>query len=131
MKSADESKDSKSTKNSKAGQKRKDAEEHDDSSAKKQKDDSGKKTIGSKHMSAEEPGKQGSKDRLPKEGQKVSWKAMPGYVEGEVVEILKKGKKVDGKQVKATEQDPRIVLKSEKSGKICVHKPEACYYDSE
>ncbi|KAI5370724.1 Putative hypervirulence associated protein, TUDOR [Septoria linicola] len=121
---------SKSTKGSKAGQKRKDTEQQNGTS-KKQKDNDGKATIGSKHMDATEPAQKGSADRLPKEGQKVTWKAMPGYVEGTVKEILKKSKKVDGKQVKASESDPKIVLESEKSGKICVHKPDACFYDDE
>lgn len=118
----------------KAGQKRKaDGKQSNGTSEKKQKDNSGEAksngTIGSKHMDATEPGKQGSNDRLPKEGQQVHWKAMPGYVDGEVVEILKKGKTVDGKSVKASPSDVKIVLKSNKSGKICVHKPSACYYD--
>ncbi|KAK3629991.1 hypothetical protein LTR56_017750 [Elasticomyces elasticus] len=85
--------------------------------------------IGSKHMDAKEPAPRGSADRLPKEGQKITWKAMPGYVDGEVVEILTAAKKVNGKNVKASEKDPRVVMKSESSGKICVHKPEACFYD--
>jgi len=54
---------------------------------------------------------------------------MPGYVEGKVQEVLTKGKTVDGKSVKASESDPKIVLKSNSSGKICVHKPDACFYD--
>ena len=58
-----------------------------------------------------------------------SRKAMPGYVEGKVQEVLTKGKTVDGKSVKASESDPKIVLKSNSSGKICVHKPDACFYD--
>ncbi|KXT07353.1 hypothetical protein AC578_427 [Pseudocercospora eumusae] len=115
----------------KAGQKRKG--EQSNGSSKKQKDNSGRGksngTVGSKHMDAQEPGKQGSKDRLPKEGQQIHWKAMPGWVDGEVTEILKKDKTVDGKSVKASEDDPKIVLKSNKSGKVCVHKPDACYYD--
>lgn len=100
---------------------------------KKQKTDSkeGKKTgtIGSKHDKADAPAEQGSTDRLPKKGHKnVHWKALPGWVEGEVVEIVKSSKSVQGKQVKGSKDDPRIVLKS-KSGKICVHKPDNVYFD--
>jgi hypothetical protein len=54
---------------------------------------------------------------------------LPGFVKGKVENILFKAQKVNGKNVKASENDPRIVLKSDSSGKICVHKPEACYYD--
>ncbi|ORY57815.1 uncharacterized protein BCR38DRAFT_489811 [Pseudomassariella vexata] len=85
--------------------------------------------VGSKHDDPKDPATQGSVDRLPKEGQQVQWKALPGYVDGEVVEILREAKEVNGKSVKASEKDPRIVLKSSKSGKVCVHKPEAVYFD--
>ena len=54
---------------------------------------------------------------------------MPGFVDGTVEEILTKGKTVDGKSVKASKSDPKLVLKSNKSGKICVHKPDACFYE--
>jgi hypothetical protein len=89
--------------------------------------DAGK--VGSKHDEPLDDGMKGSATRLPEKGQRVQWKALPGYVDGEVVEILTAGKDVDGKHVKATEDDPRIVLKSGKSGKICVHKPEAVYFE--
>ncbi|KAI1871098.1 hypothetical protein JX265_006138 [Neoarthrinium moseri] len=85
--------------------------------------------VGSKHDEPRDPSTQGSNSRLPEKGQQVHWKALPGYVDGEVVEILTSSKEVDGKSVKASEDDPRIVLKSNKSGKICVHKADAVYFD--
>lgn len=85
--------------------------------------------VGSKHDEPRDPETRGSAERLPEVGQQVHWKALPGYVDGEVVEIVTKEKKVDGKKVKASEKDPRIVLKSNKSGKICVHKAEAVYFE--
>ena len=85
------------------------------------------KSAGGKH---DEPiGAAGDKTRVPKKGQKVQWHSLPGYVDGEVVEVLYEEKTVDGKSVKASKEDPRVVLKSESSGKICVHKPEAVYFD--
>jgi hypothetical protein len=45
-----------------------------------------------------------------------------------VVEILKSEKKVNGRMAKASGQDPRLVLKSAKSGKEAVHKPSAVYF---
>lgn len=84
------------------------------------------KTDGS---SGEPNGTAGDKSRVPKVGQKVQWKALPGYVDGEVVEVAYEEKTVDGKSVKASKEDPRIVLKSSSSGKIAVHKPEAVYFD--
>ncbi|KAK8213371.1 hypothetical protein M8818_002670 [Zalaria obscura] len=117
----------------KAGQKRSRGKQSDDSSNKKQKESSGKakqsKTVGSKHQSSEAPAPAGSKDRLPKQGQKVQWKSLPGYIDGEVVEVVYEEKEVDGKQVKGSEKDPRIVLKSSSSGKIAVHKPEAIFFE--
>ena len=77
------------------------------------------KTVGSKHDKAEAPAAQGSNKRLPKEGATVSWKAMPGWVEGQVLQILTEDKQVEGKKVKASKNEPRIVLKSNaKSGKV-------------
>jgi len=119
----------------KQGEKRKaSSQKQDDASSKKQKSNGqgGKAPpgkVGSKHMDDEEPAPRGSVDRLPKEGQKIAWKSLPGFVDGKVVEILTSAKKVDGKQVKASEKDPRVVMKSGKSGKVCVHKPTACFYD--
>lgn len=84
--------------------------------------------VGSNHDDPRDPETQGSAERLPEVGQQVEWKALPGFVDGEVVEILREAKEVDGKNVKASEDDPRLVLKSNKSGKICVHKPEALYF---
>ncbi|KAK5703297.1 hypothetical protein LTR97_004246 [Elasticomyces elasticus] len=119
----------------KPGQKRKAGkldQSNDPTKKQKANDRSGnapKGKVGSKHMDAKEPAPRGSADRLPKESQKITWKAMPGYVDGKVVEILTAARKINGKNVKASEKDPRVVMKSESSGKICVHKPEACFYD--
>jgi hypothetical protein len=107
------------------GEKRKSGSQ-DSSKDKKQ----ARKSFGSKHDDEnDEPGQQASAERLPDVGQTVSWKAMPGWVKGEVKEILRKAKTVNGKNVKATEEDPRVVLKSHgPSGKLAVHKPEAIYF---
>lgn len=55
-------------------------------------------------MDDKEPGPRGSADRLPKKGQKITWKAMPGFVDGTVTEVLTSGKSVDGKSVKASKE---------------------------
>lgn len=133
--------DDKGSQNPQAGQKRTRSSQANGAS-KKQKDNSGKSqkkdmkegkknngTVGSKHDSADEPAPRGSKDRLPKKGQEVQWKSLPGWVKGEVVEIATEEKKVEGKQVKASKEDPRIVLKSSSSGKIAVHKPDAVCFE--
>jgi surface antigen len=61
---------------------------------------------------------------LPKVGQRVQWRALPGTVYGEVVAILKQDSTLNGKPVKASPEAPRIKLKSDR-GKLCVHKPES------
>ncbi|KAI8940397.1 hypothetical protein NX059_004088 [Plenodomus lindquistii] len=70
----------------------------------------------------------GSITRVPEKGQQAQWHALPGWVDGEVLEVLYEEKEVDGKKVKASKEDPRIVLKSNASGKICVHKPDAVHF---
>jgi hypothetical protein len=78
----------------------------------------------------EEPrGAAGSITRVPKKGQQVQWHSLPGYVDGEVVEVVYGEKEVDGKKIKASKEDPRVVLRSASSGKICVHKPAAVYFE--
>lgn len=47
---------------------------------------------------------------------------------GEVVEIIRSERKVNNRKYKASEKDPRIVVKSAKSGKEAVHKPGAVYF---
>lgn len=99
-------------------------------SNKKQKSNSGnaKKTVGSKHQPADAPAPQASADRLPEKGQKVTWKALPGWVEGEVIEVVYENKTIEGKSTKASKEDPRIFMRS-KNGKVAVHKPEAVYFE--
>lgn len=80
--------------------------------------------------SKDEPiGSAGSITRVPSKGQKVQWHALPGYVDGQVVEVVYEEKEVDGKTIKASKEDPRVVLKSDASGKICVHKPAVVYWE--
>jgi hypothetical protein len=98
----------------------------DDSESKpdNKKDDS-KSTSNDKDDS---PGTPASTTRLPEKDQQVHWKTLGNWTKGTVQEIAYEEKEVEGKRVKATKDDPRIVLKSESSGKIAVHKPEAVYF---
>ncbi|USP77355.1 hypothetical protein yc1106_04629 [Curvularia clavata] len=77
----------------------------------------------------EPTGAAGDKTRVPQKGQQVQWHALPGYVDGQVVEVVYEEKEVEGHKVKGSKEDPRLVLRSDASGKICVHKPEAVYFD--
>ncbi|KAF2705046.1 hypothetical protein K504DRAFT_460834, partial [Pleomassaria siparia CBS 279.74] len=85
-----------------------------------------KKQKGS--ANGEPDGKAGDKTRVPAKGQKVQWKGLAGVVDGQVVEVVFEEKRVEGKSVKGSKEDPRLVLKSRASGKIAVHKPEAVYF---
>jgi hypothetical protein len=71
----------------------------------------------------------GDKTRVPDKGQKVQWSAPSGIVNGEVVEVLYEEKTIEGQLVKASKEDPHVVVKSDASGEICVHTPDAVYFD--
>ncbi|KAI4754988.1 hypothetical protein E4T52_13738 [Aureobasidium sp. EXF-3400] len=94
----------------------------DDSKSSNAKDESKSNDDSNPH------GEPASTSRLPKENQEVYWKTLGNWTKGTVQEIAYEEKEVEGKKVKASEEDPRIVLKSESSGKVAVHKPEAVYF---
>ena len=63
-------------------------------------------------------------------GDKVEWNTPQGKTEGEVKEKVTGEKRIGnqgqkGTKVKGSEDDPRYVVESEKSGKQAAHKPEA------
>jgi hypothetical protein len=74
-------------------------------------------------------GAAGSITRVPKTGQKVQWYALSGYVDGEVVEVVYEEKEVEGEKVEASKEDPRVVVRSEGKGKVCVHKPDDVFFE--
>lgn len=85
--------------------------------------------YGSAHHSTERLPKPASPSRLPEKGHKVQWKAMPGICHGEVIEVLQSEKSIEGKTVKASKDDPRIVIRSTgPSRKIAVHKTDKVYF---
>lgn len=60
-----------------------------------------------------------------KKGDKVTWKTSQGKTEGRVVEKQTSDTKIKGHPVKASKDDPQIIVESDKSGKRAAHKPEA------
>ena len=62
---------------------------------------------------------------LPKKGDKVSWKTPQGETQGTVEKIVTSTTHVKGHTAKATKEDPEVLVKSDKSGKEAVHKPDA------
>ncbi len=61
---------------------------------------------------------------LPKKGEKVSWGTSQGNTEGTVEKIVTSATKVKGHVAKATKDHPEVLVKSSKTGKQAVHRPE-------
>ena len=61
---------------------------------------------------------------LPKQGDKVKWGTSQGETHGTVEKTVTTTTKVKGHTAKATKEHPEVMVKSDKSGKHAVHKPE-------
>ena len=59
-----------------------------------------------------------------KPGDKVSWDSPGGSSHGTVEKKVTSETKVKGHVAKATKEEPQFVVKSDKSGKEAVHKPD-------
>ena len=62
--------------------------------------------------------------KLPKKGDKVSWGTSQGATHGTVEKVVTSTTKVKSHTAKATKDAPQVLVKSDKSGKEAVHKPE-------
>jgi hypothetical protein len=60
-----------------------------------------------------------------KQGETVEWNTPQGKTRGTVKEKLTSRTEVGGQTVAASEDDPRYLVESEKSGKEAAHKPNA------
>lgn len=60
-----------------------------------------------------------------KQGETVEWNTPQGKTRGTVREKLTSRTEVGGQTVAASEDDPRYLVESEKSGKEAAHKPNA------
>jgi len=60
-----------------------------------------------------------------KKGDKVEWSSHGSKAEGKVEKKLTEDTKIKGQQIRASEDDPRYMVKSEKSGGKAAHKPGA------
>ncbi len=60
----------------------------------------------------------------PKKGTKVRWDTPQGETTGVVEKTVTSTTKVKGHTAKATKDAPQVVVKSSKSGKEAVHKPD-------
>lgn len=60
-----------------------------------------------------------------KQGDTVEWNTPRGKARGEVKRKLTSATEIGGQKVNASEDDPRYVVESEKSGNEAAHKPDA------
>jgi Hypervirulence associated proteins TUDOR domain len=59
------------------------------------------------------------------QGDKVEWNTPQGKTRGTVKRKLTSDTEVWGQKISASEDDPRYLVESEKSGKEAAHKPDA------
>jgi hypothetical protein len=59
-----------------------------------------------------------------KAGDKVKWDTPQGETHGKVVKKVTSTAKAGGHTAKATKDDPQYRVKSDKSGKEAIHKPD-------
>jgi hypothetical protein len=59
------------------------------------------------------------------QGDQVEWNTPQGKTRGTVKKKLTSNTEVGGQKVDASEDDPRYLVESEKSGKQAAHKPDA------
>ena len=60
-----------------------------------------------------------------RQGDKVEWHTPQGKTRGTVKKKLTSDTEIGGQKVTASEDDPRYLVESEKSGKEAVHKADA------
>ena len=60
-----------------------------------------------------------------KQGDRVEWNTPQGKTRGTVRKKLTSDTQVGGQKITASEDDPRYLVESEKSGKEAAHKPDA------
>ncbi|MND97632.1 hypothetical protein D3C80_899560 [compost metagenome] len=58
-----------------------------------------------------------------KKGDKVTWETSQGKTEGKVIKKQVWDTSIKGHKVKASKDDPQVIVESEKSGKRATHKP--------
>jgi hypothetical protein len=59
------------------------------------------------------------------QGDQVQWNTPQGKTRGKVKKKLTSSTEVGGQKINATEDDPRYLIESEKSGKESAHKPDS------
>lgn len=62
-----------------------------------------------------------------RKGDKVKWKSHGGEAVGVVERKITSETEAGGRKVKASEDEPQYLVRSEKSGGTAVHKPDALH----
>ncbi len=60
-----------------------------------------------------------------KAGDKVAWDSSGGHSAGTVVKKVTSPTRIKGHKVAASKDNPEYIVKSDKSGKVAAHKPDA------
>jgi len=60
-----------------------------------------------------------------RQGDEVEWNTPQGKTRGKVNKKLTSSTQVGGQNINASEDDPRYLIESEKSGKESAHKPDS------
>ena len=63
--------------------------------------------------------------KAPKAGDKVSWESSGGHSTGTVVKKQTSATEIKSHKVAASKENPEYIVKSDKSGKVAAHKPDA------
>lgn len=58
-----------------------------------------------------------------KRGDRVEWNTPQGKTQGTVKKKLTSSTQIEGQKINASEENPRYLVESEKSGKEAAHKP--------
>ena len=58
-------------------------------------------------------------------GDRVRWSSHGGHAEGEVLKKITSDTKAGGRTVRASQDEPQYLVRSDKSGGEAVHKPDA------
>ena len=66
-------------------------------------------------------------DKSPKKGDKVTWNSHGQTVHGTVEGKVTSRSEVAGRTVNASKDEPQYKVKSDKTGREAVHKPEALH----
>ena len=65
----------------------------------------------------------------PKKGDHVTWSSHGNEVEGTVERKITSDTEASGRTVRAGKDDPQYEVRSDKTGKTAVHRPDALHQD--